>query len=181
MFTNKFCDWFVCNFRRAFLCKFLKSCLHSCICSSWLVYFSLAFVVLFSLLSSFTVCHAIIACLILLIWFCMYSVYILAISFGAFLSFRALILLVFLLLYLKAVFMSACRILTANVAHATLGLVLSLVDMHSSAASRWALTESSYSLFGVCVSDLFGGASYLFLSVIVYVSLISLLLSSDQS
>ena len=41
-----------------FLNKFSK-CFHSCIRSSWLVAFSLAFAVLFLLLTSFTVCYAI--------------------------------------------------------------------------------------------------------------------------
>ena len=64
--------------------KFSKSCLHRCIRSCWLVAFSLTFAVLFLLLTSFTVCQAILDCLfstvslILLVWFCMYSVY----SFG---------------------------------------------------------------------------------------------------
>ena len=96
--------------------KFSKCCFHRCIRSSWLVAFSLAFAVLFLLLTLFTVCHAILDCLsstkslILLIWFCMYSVcsfrYMLANSFCV-LSFRALILVGFLLLHLEAVFMSA--------------------------------------------------------------------------
>ena len=61
--------------------KFSKCCFHSCFGSSWLVAFSLAFAVLFLLLTSFTVCHAILDCpsstefLIFLIWFCMYSVW----------------------------------------------------------------------------------------------------------
>ena len=60
--------------------KFLKCCFHSCIHSSWLVTFSLTFAVLFLLLTLFTVCHAILGrlssteSLILLIWFCLYSV-----------------------------------------------------------------------------------------------------------
>ena len=83
----------------------------------WLVAFSLAFAVFFPLLISFTVCHAILdrlsstETLILLIWFWMYSVcsfrYMLANSFCAFLSFRALILVRFLLLHLEAVFTCA--------------------------------------------------------------------------
>ena len=64
--------------------------------------------------------------LILLIWFCMYSVcsfrYMLANLFCAFLIFRALILVGFLLLHLEVVFMSACFVLTTNVSHGTLGL-----------------------------------------------------------
>ena len=43
--------------------KFLKCCFHSCIHSSWLVAFSLAFAVFFLLLTLFTVCHAIPDCL----------------------------------------------------------------------------------------------------------------------
>ena len=79
---------------RGFLSKFSKCCFHSCIHSSWLVVFSLAFTVLFLLLTSFTICHAILDCLssteslILSIWFCMHSVcsfrYMLANSFCAF-------------------------------------------------------------------------------------------------
>ena len=90
---------------RAFLSKFSKYCFHRYIHSSWLVAFSLAFTVLFLLLTLFTICHAILDCLssteslILSIWFCMYSVcsfrYMLANSFCAFLSFRALVLVGF--------------------------------------------------------------------------------------
>ena len=84
--------------------KFSKCCFHWCIRSCWLVAFSLTLVVLFLLLTSFIVCHAILDCLssteslILSIWFCMYSVcsfwYISADWFCAFLGFRALILVV---------------------------------------------------------------------------------------
>ena len=107
----------------SFPSKFLKCCFHRCIQSSWLVAFSLAFAVLFLLLTSFTVCHAILDCLssteylILLIWFCMYSVfsfrYMLVNSFCAFLSFWALILVGFFLLHLEVVFTSARFFLTA--------------------------------------------------------------------
>ena len=79
---------------RGFLGKFSKCCFHSCIHPCWLVGFSLAFAVLFPLLTSFNICHAILNCLssteslILLIWFCMYSVcyfrYMLVNSFCAF-------------------------------------------------------------------------------------------------
>ena len=60
--------------------KFSKCYFHWCIRSYLLVAFSLAFIVLHLLLILFTVCHAILDCLssteslILLIWFCMYSV-----------------------------------------------------------------------------------------------------------
>ena len=47
----------------SFPSKFLKCCFHSCIRFSWLVAFSLALAVLFLLLTSFTVCHAILDCL----------------------------------------------------------------------------------------------------------------------
>ena len=43
--------------------KFSKCCFHSCIRCSWLVVCSLASVVLFLLLTSFTVCHTILDCL----------------------------------------------------------------------------------------------------------------------
>ena len=174
-----------------FLRKFSKCCFHMCIRSSWLVAFSLAFAVLLFLLISFTVCHAILDCLssieslILFIWFCIYSVcsfrYTLVNSFCAFLSFRALILVGFLLLHLDAVFTSARFFLRANVSHGTLGSALCLHGMHSAVASKWALTKFSYSPFGVGVSDISSSASNLFLSVNIYLSLISLLLSRDQS
>ena len=171
--------------------KFSKCCFHRCIRSSWLVAFNLTFAALFLLLTSLTVCHAILDCLssieylILLIWFCMYSVcsfrYMLANSFCAFINFRALILIGCLQLHLEAFFTSACFFLTANVSHGALGLALCLIGMHSAAASKWALTKFSYSSFGVGVSDISRGASNLLLSVNVYLSLISLLLSRDLS
>ena len=43
--------------------RFPKCFFHSCICSSWLAAFSLALAVLFLLLTSSTVCHAILDCL----------------------------------------------------------------------------------------------------------------------
>ena len=58
---------------------------------------------------------------------------------------------------------------------------LCLVGMHSAAASRWGLTKFSYSSFGLCVSDISRSASNLFLSINLYLSLISVLLSKDQS
>ena len=86
-----------------FPCKFSKCCFHMCTRSSWLVFFILAFAILFLLLTWFTVGHAILyflsssESLILSIWFSMYSVcsfrYILANSFCAFLSVRALVLI----------------------------------------------------------------------------------------
>ena len=170
--------------------KFSK-CFHSCIRSSWLVAFSLSFALLFLLLTLFTICHVIQDCLssteslLLLIWFCMYSVcsfrYMLANSFCAFLSFRELILVRFLLLNLEAFFTSWRFFLTTNVSHGTLGLALCLVGMHSATASEWALTKFSYSSFGVGVFDISCSASNLFLSVNVYLSLIFLLVSRDQS
>ena len=85
--------------------KFSKCCFHRYIRSCWLVAFSLALAVLFLLITSFIVCHAILDCLsstesqILSIWFYMYSVcsfrYMLANPFCAFLSFRELVLVGF--------------------------------------------------------------------------------------
>ena len=86
----------------------------------------------------------------------------LANSFCAFLSFRALVLVGVFLLHLEAVFTSARVSLTANVSH---DLALCLVGMHSVAASKWALTKFSYSSFGVCVSVSSCYASCLFLNV----------------
>ena len=163
----------MCNFRRV-PSKFSKCCFHRCIHSSWLVAFSLALAVLFILLTLFTVRQSRIAwkssteSLILSIWFCMYSVcsfrYMLANSFCAFLSFRALVLVGFFLLHLEAVFMSACFSLTANISYETIGLFLCLVGMRSAAAFKWVLTKISYSSFRVCVSVVSCSASNLFLS-----------------
>ena len=160
---------------RGFQSKFLKCCFHSCIRSSWLVSFSLALEVLFLLLTLVTVCYAILDCpsstqsLILLVWFCMYSVcsfrYMLPNSLCAFLSFWALVLLGFFLLHLEAVFTSARFFLIANVSHGTLRLALCLVGMHSAVASLCALTKFSYSSFRVFVSVFSSRASNLFLSV----------------
>ena len=104
--------------------KFTKCCFQVCIQSCWLVAFSLALAVLFLLLTSFIVFYAILDCLssteslILSIWFCIYSVYsfryMQANSFCAFLSFRALVLVGFLLLRLEAVFTSTRFSLTSN-------------------------------------------------------------------
>ena len=110
--------------------RFSKCCFHSFILSCWFVAFSLALAVLFLLLTSFIVCHAILDCLssteslILSIWFCIYSVcsfrYMLANSFCAFFSFRAFVFVGFFLLHLEAVFTSARFSLIANVSHGTL-------------------------------------------------------------
>ena len=116
---------------------FLKCCFHRYIRSCWLKVFSLAFAVHDILLTSFSVCHAILDCLsstesvillILYVTVCSFR-YMLANSFCVFLSFRALVLLGFFLLHSEAVFPSARFSLTANVSHGTLGLILCLVCM----------------------------------------------------
>ena len=147
--------------------SFLKCCFHGRIRFSWLAAFILALAMLFLLLTSFTVCQAIWDCLssteslILLIWSWMYSVcsfrYALVNSLCVFISFRALAIAGFLLLHRNGFFTS------------------------SAAACLRILTKFSYSSFGVSVSDIFWIASNLFLSVSVYLSLISLLSSRDQS
>ena len=169
---------------------FSKCCFHRCSRSCWLVAFSLAFAVLFLLLTSFIVCHAILDflsstdSLILSMWFCMYSVssfrYMITNSFCAFLSFRALVLVGFFQLHLEAIFTSARFSLTANVSHGTVDLVLCLIGMYSAATSKWALTKFSYSSFGLCVS-VFCSASNLFLSANVYLYLIFLVISRTLS
>ena len=60
----------------------------------------------------------------------------LANSFSAFLSFRALVLVWFFLSDLVAVFMSARFSITPNVFHGTLDLGLCLVGMYSAAAYK---------------------------------------------
>ena len=172
-----------------FLSKFSKCCFHKFVRSFLLVAFTLALAILFLLFTSFAVCHAILDCLssteflFLLIWFFMYSVcsfrYTLVNSFCAFLSFWVLGLVGFLLLLREAIFTFALFYLTANVSHGTQGLALSLVGMHSVANSKWAVTKFSFVIRSV--SGISWSALNLFLSVKVYLSLISLLLSRDQS
>ena len=58
---------------------------------------------------------------------------------------------------------------------------IGLVDMHSTAASVWAVTKFSYSSFGVCISDVSWRVSKLFLTVTVYLLFIFRLVSGDQS
>ena len=87
----------------------------------------------------------------------------------------------FFLLHLEAVFTSARFSLTANVSHGTLGLVLCFDGMYFTAVSLWVLTKFSYSSFGVCVFVFSCSALNLFLNVIIYLSLISLLLRRAQS
>ena len=84
----------------------------------------------------------------------------------------------FFLLYRDAVFTSFVFFQTANISHRTLCLTLFFFGIHSAAASIWVLTKFSYSSFGVNVSDNSWRASTMFLSVIVYLLLISLLLSN---
>ena len=171
--------------------RFLKCSFHKCIRSSWRAAFSLALPVLFLLLTSFTVCHAILGrlssteSLILLIQSCIYSVcsfrYALVSSPRAFLNFWTLALLGFLLLHRDAVFTSSRFFLSTNFSLVTLCYALCLRGMNSAAASMRELTNFSYSSFGVRVSGISWSASNVFLSVIVYLSQIYLLLSRDQS
>ena len=71
--------------------------------------------------------------------------YIIAYSFCDFLSFRVLILVGFLLLHLEVVFTSACFFPSTNVSYVILRIALSLVGMHCTTASKWALTKFWYS------------------------------------
>ena len=144
--------------------RFSKCCFHRCIRYCWLVAFSLALVVLFLLLTSFTVCHAILYCLssteslILSIWFSIYSVcsfrLMLANSFCTYFKFQGICIgWVFPIAFgAFAIFTCASFSLTANVSHETLYFLLRLVRMNSTADSKWALTKFSYSLFNVFVS-----------------------------
>ena len=167
--------------------RFWKCCFYSFIRSCWFV----ALAVLFLLLTSFIVCRAILDCLYstesLILSFafvCILSVLLgicLLIHFVPFFSFRAFALVVFFLLHLGAVFMSAHLNLTANVSHRSLDLDLCFVGIYFAAASKWALTKFSYSSFGVVVSVFPCSTSNLFLNAITYLSLISLLLRRAQS
>ena len=131
--------------------RFSKCCFHSFIRSCWFVAFSFALAVFFLLLTSFTVCQAILDCLsslILSIIFWTYSVrsfkYMLANSFSAFFSLRAFAFVGFFLSLLRAVFTSARLSRTANVSHGTLYLVLGFLGIQFAAASRCVLTKFSY-------------------------------------
>ena len=171
--------------------KYSKSCFHKSIRSCWLVAFSLAFAVLFLLLTSFTVCQTILECLfltkslILSIWLCMYS----DCSFGYFSANSFLLFYVLGHWYRLGSFYCIWRqfytsvhfSLTSNVSHGTLGLGFCLVGLYSAAASKWSLKKFSYSSFGVCASVFSCSASNLFLSVNAYLSLIWLFLSRDRS
>ena len=102
-------------------------------------------------------------------------------SFQVFLSFWVLILFGFVLLHRDAFFTSACLFFAANVHHGNLSFALSLVGIHSAAASLWALMKSSYLSFRKSVSDIFWCALNVFLSANLYLSQISLFLSRNQS
>ena len=141
--------------------KFSKCFFHRCIHSSWLAAFNLTLAVLFLVLTSFIVCHAILDCLssteflILMIWFCMYAVCSFRYTLVHFVpSWVSLALILVGFLQLHRVFTSARFFLTANIYHGSLGLALCLVGMHFTAAFKWALTKFSYSSFGVSVSDI---------------------------
>ena len=86
--------------------------------------------------------------LILLMWSWIYSLcsfrYVLFSSFCAILCFWVLVLVRFLLVHRDVVWTLSCFSLTANVFHGILCFALSLVGMHSAAASIWVLTKFSY-------------------------------------
>ena len=63
----------------------------------------------------------------------------------------------------------------------TLHLALGFVGMHPAAASMWAVNKFLYWSFEVYVSDISWRVWNLFLTVTVYLLLISLLVSEDQS
>ena len=98
-----------------------------------------------------------------------------------FLSFFALVLVGFILLRRNAVFTLSRLLLTARFSHETLFLALGSIVMHCAAVFMWELTKFSYSSFGVSISDITWRVSNLFLTAIVYLLLISLLVSKDQS
>ena len=162
--------------------EFLKSYFYVRSRSSGLV----ALAVLFLLLILFTACHTILDCLsstvslILLIWFCMYSVcsftYTLVSSFCAFLSFWALILVGFLL-FQRIRFSRLHAFSNRWCFPWDSSLALCLVGVHFAAASMRTFAKLSYSSFRVSFFNISWSASNLFLSVDVYLSLISLMLS----
>ena len=131
------------------------------------------------------ICHAVRDCLsteflTVLIWPWMYSIcsfwYVLISSFCAFLSFWALALVGFLLLHRDAVF-SFPRLMSPRELYVWL-LVWLVCILLLLPYEHW---RSSHLSFRVNVLDIFWWVSNLFLNIIVYLLLISLLLSKDQS
>ena len=90
---------------------------------------------------------------------------------SGFISFWKLALVGFLLLCRNAIFTLSRFFLTAKVSYGTLCFPLSLVGMHSAAASMWAFAKFWYSSLEVIVPDIFNGKSYLFLCIMLYSSL----------
>ena len=106
----------------------------------------------------------------LIFWYALIS------SFCAFVSSWASTLVGFLLLLGDAVF--TLSRLIANVSHEILCFTLSLVGVHSTAASMWSRAKFLPLSFRVSVSDISWRGSNLLLYDIVYLSLIRILLSS---
>ena len=98
-------------------------------------------------------------------------------SLWAFLSYCLLVFVEFLLLNMDAIFMLSHFFLLTSNSHRTLHLVLGLVGIHSATAFIWAEMKFSHSSFGVCVSDISRRVSNLFLTVTVYLLIISLLVT----
>ena len=146
--------------------------------SSYQVTFSFALAVIVLTLTSFGICHIIPDCqystefLILLIWPWIYSHwsfwYMLVCSFLALLSSCRLEFVGFLLLSKKKFFSNFVYFQTTCDSHGILHLSLGLVG------SIWAVTKSSYSSFGVCLSDISWRVSNFFLTVTIYLLFISL-------
>ena len=67
--------------------------------------------------------------------------------------------------------MLSCFSLTAFDSHGILHLAFSLVSMHSTSVSKWAVTKFSYLLFEVCLSDVSPKVSILFL-IVIYIDCI---------
>ena len=171
MAINNFFSRFISDFRRV-SSRFLKCSFHFWCLSSWLAAFSFALKVLFLVLTSFTVCHTNCNCsfstkfLILLIWpwiksYCSF-LYVLVSSLWTFLSFCTLAFVRFPLLSKAAFLMLSCFSFTAIDFQVTLHLALSLVGMHSAAASTYI-----YLSFRECLLDVSWKASNLFLTVTV--------------
>ena len=178
MAINNFCNRFISDFSKQILEMFFL------FLYSWMTTFSLALKELFPFLTSFTVCHAIHDCLsstqflILLIWPWMYS----HCSFYlGFLKFLHVGICWVPLLSKDVTFILSCFFLTSRHSDGTLHLALDLVGMHSAAASMWALMKFTYLSFGVCASDIFWRVLNLFHTVTIYLLLIFLLVSENQS
>ena len=84
------------------------------------------------------------------------------------------------LLLLRCFLILSCLSLTTFDFHGILHVTLGLIGMHSAADSKRAVTNFSYSLYGVCLSDVSKRVLNLFLAITVYWLLIFWQVTTNQ-